>query len=354
MAGGLALLLVAFGLVNASVEQPWLRARTVKGQGESPGQHLYEGWNTYSRVTVDQTLVFPPVLWAGGRHSPLELFTPLPQRGIKIDGAAGTVMVALDRDADDGRPGTPADHAYLGWDVTAFAHHLRPTGPAAVIGVGGGRDVLEAARVGHSPVLGLELNALIVALHEGSMREFSGIAELPGVELVHDEARAYMARDPRRYDVVTMSLIDTWASTGAGAYSLSENGLYTVEGWQIFLRRLTPTGIFTVSRWYKPDSPGETARMLALAMETLWSLGVEQPRRHVMMLQSLNIATILVSPSPFTSADVNTHAARGRCARLQRAAHAAQAAAQPALARAGRAARSRGHVGVCPGAGDST
>jgi hypothetical protein len=214
-------------------------------------------------------------------------------------------MVALDRDPDDGRPGTPADHEYLGWDVTAFAHHLRPSGPAAVIGVGGGRDVLEAARVGHSPVLGLELNALIVALHEGSMREFSGIAELPGVELVHDEARAYMARDPRRYDVVTMSLIDTWASTGAGAYSLSENGLYTVEGWQIFLRRLTPTGIFTVSRWYKPDSPGETARMLALAMETLWSLGVAEPRRHVMMLQNLNIATILVSPSPFTTADVN-------------------------------------------------
>jgi hypothetical protein len=48
-----------------------------------------------------------------------------------------------------------------------------------------------------------------------------------------------------------MSLIDTWASTGAGAYSLSENGLYTVEGWLAFMRRLTPTGIFTVSRWYK-------------------------------------------------------------------------------------------------------
>jgi hypothetical protein len=305
MAGGLTLVLVALGLWNAAAERPWLRARTVKGLGEDPAQHLYEGWNTYSRVTVDQTLVFPPVLWAGGRLTPLELFMPLPQRGIKIDGAAGTVMVSLDRDPDDGRPGTPADHPYLGWDVTAFAHYLRPTGPAAVIGVGGGRDVLEAMRVGHTPVLGLELNALIVALHEGSMREFSGIADLPGVELVHDEARAYMARDARRYDVITMSLIDTWASTGAGAYSLSENGLYTVEGWQIFLRRLTPTGIFTVSRWYKPDSPGETARMLALAYETLWSLGVANPRRHVMMLQSLNIATILVSPSPFSTADVN-------------------------------------------------
>lgn len=305
MAGGLAVVLVVLGVVNATAERPWLRAHTVKGKAESPSQFLYEGWNTYSRVTVDQTLVFPPVLWAAGRLSPLELFTPLPQRGIQIDGAAGTVMVALDRDPADGRPGTAADHAYLGWDVTAFAHHLRPTGPAAVIGVGGGRDVLEAVRVGHAPVLGLELNALIVALHEGSMREFSGIADLPGVELVHDEARAYMARDPRRYDVVTMSLIDTWASTGAGAYSLSENGLYTVEGWQIFLERLTPTGIFTVSRWYKPDSPGETARMLALAYETLWSIGATDPRRHVMLLQSLNIATILVSPSPFSTADVD-------------------------------------------------
>lgn len=304
LAGGLGLALLALGLLNANLESPWLRARTVKGEAEDPAQHLYTGWNTYSRVTVDQTVVLPPAMWAPGRLTPLTELQPVPQRGIKIDGAAGTVMAALDRDPADDRPGSPADHGYLGYDVTSFAHHLRPTGPAAVIGVGGGRDVLEAVRVGHAPVLGLELNALIVALHEGSMREFSGIAELPGVELVHDEARAFMARDPRRYDVITMSLIDTWASTGAGAYALSENGLYTVEGWRIFLRRLTPTGIFTVSRWYKPDSPGETARMLALAMETLWSLGVEEPQRHLMMLQNLNIATILVSPTPFSAADV--------------------------------------------------
>ncbi|MCX4247540.1 spermidine synthase [Paraliomyxa miuraensis] len=304
MAGGLALVLLALGLLNAALEPPWLRARTVKGQDEDPSQHLYTGWNTYSRVTVDQTLVLPPLMWAPGRMIPLPVLAPLPQRGIKIDGAAGTVMAAFDRDPTDGRPGSPLDHEYLDWDVTAFAHHLRPSGPAAVIGVGGGRDVLEAVRVGHSPVVGIELNALIVALHEGSMREFSGISGLPGVHLVHDEARAFMARDPQRYDVITMSLIDTWASTGAGAYALSENGLYTVEGWRIFLSRLTPTGIFTVSRWYKSDSPGETARMLALAMETLWSLGAKEPQRHLMMLQNLNIATILVSPSPLSNADV--------------------------------------------------
>ncbi|MEX1363528.1 MAG: hypothetical protein AB1Z98_10400, partial [Nannocystaceae bacterium] len=305
-AAGLAGVLLGLGLLNATADTPWLRAHQVKGQAETPSQFLYRGWNTYSRVTVDHTLTLPPALWAAGRLTPLEVLGPLPQRGIKIDGAAGTVMAGFDRNPDDDRPGSLADHEYLSWDVTSFAHRLRPSGPAAVIGVGGGRDVLEAARVGHQPVVGLELNALIVKLHEGPMREFAGIADLPGVELVNDEARAFMSRDRRRYDVITMSLIDTWASTGAGAYALSENGLYTVQGWQIFLRRLSPTGIFTVSRWYKPDSPGETARMLALAMETLWSLGIDDPKQHIMMLQSGSIATILVTPTPFPRADVQT------------------------------------------------
>ncbi len=305
LAAGMAVVLLGLGMANHMASPHWLRARTVKGLPEDPALHVYRGWNTYSRVTVDQTFVLPPAMWAGGRLTPLTVLGPLPQRAIKIDGAAGTVMASFDRDPEDGQPGQLSDHDYLAWDVTSFAHHLRPSGPAAVIGVGGGRDVLEAARVGHTPVVGLELNALIVGLHLGPMREFSGIADLPQVELVHDEARAYMARDKRRYDVITMSLIDTWASTGAGAYALSENGLYTVQGWQVFLRRLTPTGVFTVSRWYKPDSPGETARMLALALETLSSLGVPEPQRHVMMLQNLNIATILVSASPFSEADID-------------------------------------------------
>jgi hypothetical protein len=193
----------------------------------------------------------------------------------------------------------------LDWDITAFAHRLRATGPAAVIGVGGGRDVLEAARVGHTPVVGVELNDLIVGLHRSVMRDFSGIDSIPGVEIIHDEARSFMAREQRHFSVLTMSLIDTWASTGAGAYSLSENGLYTRDAWQLFLRRLTPDGIFTVSRWYLVNSPGETARMLGLAMDTLWQEGVKNPRAHLALLQAGNVATLLVCRSPFSEADID-------------------------------------------------
>ena len=159
--------------------------------------------------------------------------------------------------------------------------------------------MLEAVRVGHAPVVGVEINEKIVALHRGPMREYAGIAGLAGVELVADEARSFLARDRRRYEVITMSLIDTWASTGAGAYSLSENGLYTVEGWQVFLQRLTPTGIFTVSRWYVTGSPGETGRMLALAMTTLWEMGAKDPRAHIILLQQASVATLLAACAYF-------------------------------------------------------
>jgi hypothetical protein len=56
------------------------------------------------------------------------VLAPIEQRIVKIDGAAATAMAR----------GDGSTHAYLEWDVSSFAHQLRPRGPAAVIGVGGG------------------------------------------------------------------------------------------------------------------------------------------------------------------------------------------------------------------------
>ena len=289
--------LIGFGFANASAEVAPLRPAWVKAEPEDPEQYEWIGWNTYSRVSVSKTVELPPRMWSGSRLLPLELQTPVPQRTITIDGAAATMMFEhadqLDR------------HAHIDWDITSFAHQLRPDGPAAVIGVGGGRDVIVAARAGHSPVVGVELNDLIVALHTDVMADFSRLTKIPGVELIADEARSHMAREQRRFSVITMSLIDTWASTGAGSYSLSENGLYTVEAWQVFVDRLADDGIYTVSRWYHPQSPGETARMLALAMEVLWRRGVEDPRKHMILLQNFNVATLLLSPTPFSKRDLD-------------------------------------------------
>ena len=295
--GALAIALIGAGLANSSAEAPPLRPAWVKGAPEDPEQFEWVGWNTYSRVTVEKTIEVPPHMWAGSGLMPLELRAPTPQRAIKIDGAAATMMFEHGDELDK--------HGHIDWDITSFAHELRPVGPAAVIGVGGGRDLIVAARYGHDPVVGVELNDLIVKLHTEVMADYSRLTKLPVVELVSDEARSHMSREERRFSVITMSLIDTWASTGAGSYSLSENGLYTVEAWQVFVDRLEEDGIFTVSRWYHPNSPGETARMLALGLEVLWERGVEDPHQHLILLQNFNVATLLISPTPFSDADLD-------------------------------------------------
>jgi len=283
-AGILAVVLAAAAVVNSTVEPPLLRPRWVKGVQEDARTFETVDWNTYSRVTVGKPEFLKPTFWSAGGNTPDSLLeTPVVRKMVLIDGAAGTVM--LERGDD------PLRHAHLDWDVSSFVHRVRPDGSVAVIGVGGGRDIVAALRTGHSPVVGIELNDAILDLHHDGAGGYSRIGMLPEVELVVDEARSFLTRDDRRYAVIVMSLIDTWAATGAGAYSLTENGLYTVEAWNTILDRLEPDGVFSVTRWYKPGSPGETARMIALA-ERLGMDVVLSPRKSPSVVPLTELAAL--------------------------------------------------------------
>ena len=84
-----------------------------------------------------------------------------------------------------------------------------------------------------------------------------------------DGEAASIARQQARYDSIQISLIDTWAATAAGAFVLSENSIYTVEAWTVFLEHLSDEGLLSVSRWYFRDRPGEMYRITTLAVEAL-------------------------------------------------------------------------------------
>ena len=110
-------------------------------------------------------------------------------------------------------------------------------------------------------------------------------------------------------------MIDTFAATGTGAFSLSENGLYTVEGWRIFLSAHNPTGLFTVSRWHAPSAPIEIGRTTSLAVAALLSLGVQSPREHIFLASVGNLATLIISRAPFAADDLRV--LRDTAGRLQ-------------------------------------
>ena len=217
---------------------------------------------------------------------------------MNIDGDAGTLAYRWDGDV--------AHAGFLKYDVTNLAHFLPGHRRAAVIGVGGGRDMLSARVFGVPEITGVEINPILARLltTEPGFADFSGIANQPGFHFHVDEGRSWFARTSESFDVIQMSLVDTWAATGAGAFTLSENGLYTVDAWTIFLDRLTDNGVFTVSRWYSPSDANEAGRLVSLAAATLFKLGVTEPRRHVFLAASGSIATLIVSRSPFSDTNL--------------------------------------------------
>ena len=191
---------------------------------------------------------------------------------------------------------------FLRYDVTNIAYAIPNLKTGAVIGVGGGRDVLSQRLYGLSDVTGVEINPIIIDALRARFADYTTIAALDGVRFEVDEARSWFARTPRSFDVIQMSLIDTWAATGAGAFTLTENGLYTVEAWQRFLGRLNPGGLFTVSRWYAPGEVNETGRLVSLAVATLIENGAGEPRRHLFLATAGNVATLIVTKSPVSPA----------------------------------------------------
>ena len=278
----------------SSIPSNRLHPVTTKGKFEDKNIYL-ERWNSYSRVTVGNAVEVEPHYWSPSPFRPKDFRTL--QYLLKIDSDAGTTIRRFSSLED-------IDH--LRYEGTNLVHYLRPHGTACIIGFGGGKDILGAILFGHEKIIGIDVNRIFVDLLENEFREFAGIAKYPGVELIADEARSYLARNELDCTIIQMSLIDTWAATGAGAFSLSENGLYTTNAWEIFLNRLTEDGILTVSRWYNPENLGETGRLVSLAVATLQNSGVEDPSSHLAMISVNSVATILVSKRPFNSEDIQT------------------------------------------------
>jgi hypothetical protein len=232
--------------LNATAADGFQPVATKWGAVERRQDFAYEKWNSFSRVVVTLSSLGPPFLW--GPSPTLPNREPVAARYLDIDGFAATSMPEF--------AGDDSTVDYLRYDITNLAYAARHEGRAAVIGVGSGRDLLSAHLFGFRDITGVELNPIFVNLltSPARLRDYAGIADLPGVRLIVDEGRSWFARTREKFDLLQMSMIDTFAATGVGAFSLSENSLYTAEGWTLFLSALTPRGLFSVSRWHAPDN----------------------------------------------------------------------------------------------------
>jgi hypothetical protein len=253
---------------------------------------LYEKWTPTARLAIfpsafvlrDQGAAFG---WGmGSKWQP----QPLEQLWLEQDGSAGTPLTKWDGFA-------PLPH--LMFDVTSVAYQLQRPDRVCIVGAGGGRDVLTAIKSGATHIDAVELNPFTIDAVSGPFGAYSGDPyHRAGVRPIASEGRAFLTRSYGNYDVVQISLIDTWAATSAGAYSLSENGLYTLEAFRLYLRRLSPAGVLTVSRWAAGSRQLEITRLALLARAALTAEGAADPNRHLALLQAGEVGTLLTFKQP--------------------------------------------------------
>ena len=318
LVGSILLLLLPWGLHLSGLVS--FDVSATKGhQGDTV---LFAKWNSFSRVAVYDR--------KHGDWSLSPTYTgPMPDtRFMDIDSAASTPIIGFTGDLGQVR--------YLGAELTALAYYLAPgndgldagvmtgstaTSPestvntvaapsprpapggtfsALVIGPGGGRDLLSALVFGAKRVDGVEINPIIAedVMSERFLKFSGNLYTRPNVHVYVEDGRSFVRRSPERYDVIQASLVDTWAATAAGAYTLTENSLYTVEAFEDYLDHLSDKGLLTITRWVM-----DGVRLVSLAQDACARRGLTAADR-LAIVQHDKVATFILKRSAFTEAEV--------------------------------------------------
>ena len=158
----------------------------------------------------------------------------------------------------------------------ALPFRFKPDGETLVIGPGGGSDVIVALGSGSRKVTAVELNPLMLEFVRHYGERAGNLYDRPDVEVIQSEGRNFISRTDRKFDVIFLGFVDTWASVASGGLSLSENYLYTTQALEAYYDHLTDDGMLAIMRW-EIDVPRLVSNSVAL-------LGVEEASKRIVAL----------------------------------------------------------------------
>ena len=252
-AAGALLVLAAVGL-NERTGAFKIHSAPTKGLyrhvAANPGARIVlTGWNSYSRIDA-----------VSGLDSLARLY---------IDSDAWTNLHRWDGKVESIR--------HMADWYRARPFQLAPKQPETlVIGSGGGSDVLVGLASGSRRVTIAEMNPLMLRFVRHYGAEAGNLYDHPQVDTHLSEGRNFLAGTDRRFDVIFLGFVDSWAAVASGGLSLSENYLYTTDAFRAYLSRLTPDGLLSILRW-NSDIP----RLVSNAVHVL---GAEEARKRVVVL----------------------------------------------------------------------
>jgi len=287
-AASVALALLLFGLLLFNKQYGLITVVYAKNQKLE--HESFVQWNSFSRIAIAR------------------------EKG------SGPPTIFIDADASTGIANFDFEHLSthdlhdLLYQGPGLPYAIRPAAKTLIIGPGGGWDVARALASGSRDITGVEINPIIATtiMRQRFPQLSRGLYLRPDVHIFVEDGRAFVRRSSEKYQVLQATLVDTWASTAAGAFALSESNLYTTDAFQDYLTHLTDDGILAFTRWGF-DPPRESLRLISLAMVALRDLGEAEPQRHIIVGREGSRAdlagwgardTVLISRRPFSGEDI--------------------------------------------------
>ncbi len=177
----------------------------------------------------------------------------------------------------------------------------------------GGLDILTARYHGAKNIVTTHADPLALRVMRGSLRDFSGNLYKDKGTAVEEQARSFLLRTPKRFDVIQLPLTDSLGAVSSALYGLSEDYTLTVDAFKTYIGALTPEGLLAVNRYLLPP-PRHEVRLAALACAALEAMGVKHAKRHITAIRSWGTFTLLVKRNPFESQEI--HRMKEFCRRL--------------------------------------
>jgi hypothetical protein len=173
---------------------------------------------------------------------------------------------------------------YIGYPLVPNPEHI------LVIQNGGGSAILCALASGAGNITIVEQQPQIA----------NRVRQHYKLGVMNQNPRTFLARSDRRYDIIH---IENWGTSLPGSAALTQDYLFTIESFIQYFQHLSNNGILIVSRFLLLP-PSDAIRLWASAYESLRSLDIKNPEKHIAVLRNWNTFTMMVSEQPFNDTNM--------------------------------------------------
>lgn len=204
--------------------------------------------------------------------------------------------------------GGEAPPSYLAFFPWSLPYRLAPGASVLQFSLRGTEGILAAAVNGAAAVTVVEPSPELAAIVGEDLRDFGG--GMPAslrVAIRVEGARAFLAREEERFDIVELADVSSATFSALGIHAAGETFLLTREGIRAAFSRAAETGLLAVSGWLK-SPPRESVKILRTVRGELERRGLAPASERILMIRGWGSFSIVAKRTPFTAGEVGAAA----------------------------------------------